>query len=83
MNAEDFIISKAEELGNDLTIICLGPLTNLANALKKRPYIASKIAEVVIMGTSYDPYATSKYEEFNIRVDPVSANIVFSSPFKK
>ena len=83
ISAEDFIISKADELGNNLTIICLGPLTNLANALKRRPDIASKIAEVVIMGTSYDPLATSKYEEFNIKVDPLSANIVLSSPFKK
>ena len=83
ISAEDFIISKADELENNLTIICLGPLTNLANALKRRPDIASKIAEVVIMGTSYSTDIANKYEEFNIKIDPLSASLVLSSPFKK
>ena len=83
MSAEDFIINKAYELENDLTIICLGPLTNIANALKKKPDIANKISELVIMGTSFNPEAIDKYEEFNVRVDAEAAKTVFDANFKK
>lgn len=82
-SAEDFIIESANIYKDNLTIICLGPLTNLASAIKKDNTIVNKISKVVIMGTSYDPTREDVYDEFNISVDPVSAKYVLESSFKE
>ncbi|XFA99035.1 nucleoside hydrolase [Candidatus Izemoplasma sp. B36] len=74
-HAVDFIIEKAHELENELVIVCVGPLTNMALALKKDPSIANKIKKVVIMGGSY----IVKSKEWNILCDPEAADIVFRS----
>lgn len=81
--AEDFIIESANKYKENLTIICLGPLTNLASAIKKDNNIINKISKVVIMGTSYDKDRSDIYEEFNISVDPESAKLVLNSNFKE
>lgn len=78
VSAEDFIIESAKKYDN-LSIICLGPLTNLAESIKKDRSILKKIKEVHIMGTSLD----NNYSEFNVSKDPVSAQIVFSEQFNK
>jgi len=80
--AENFIIKSSLKYRDNLTIVCFGSLTNLANALKKDPNVAKRIKHVVIMGTSYNPEVKEKYREFNIGVDPKSAKIVFDAPFE-
>ncbi len=82
MSAEDFIIKSSKKYKDDLTIICFGPLTNLANALKKDKKLASRIKHVLIMGTTYNPDGKEPYLEFNVNVDPVSAKVVFETPFE-
>lgn len=82
-SAEDFIIESVNKNENDITIICLGPLTNLAHAIEKDSSIIKKISKVVIMGTSYDPDATIVYNEFNISVDKDAARKVLSSNIKE
>lgn len=82
-SAEDFIIEAAHKYQDNLTIICLGPLTNLASALQKDETIASKIKEVVLMGTTYNPKNIEPYKEFNIKIDPKAAHRVLTSPFKQ
>ncbi len=81
MSAEDFIIKSSKKYKDNLTIICFGPLTNLANAIKKDKKIVKRIKHVLIMGTTYNPDAKSPYLEFNVNVDPVSAKIVFNAQF--
>lgn len=81
--AEDFIIESAINYEDNLTIVCLGPLTNLAQAIKKNPNIVNKINKVVIMGTSYNPNNKEYYDEFNISVDKESAKTVLNSSFKE
>ncbi len=83
ISAEDFIINSTKENAGNISIICLGPLTNLASALKKDPSITNYVNEVIIMGMSYDEQATERYKEFNLKVDVPSAKIVLESPFKK
>ncbi len=83
ISAEDFIIESANTYQNDLTVVCLGPLTNLASAYKTDPSIANKISEVVIMGASYDETAPSTYKEFNFNVDVESTKVVLNAPFRK
>ena len=79
--AEDFIISASKKYKDDLTIICLGPLTNLAGAIKKDPKLVNRLKHVVIMGTTYDPDNKNPYLELNVNVDPSAAKCVLSTPF--
>ncbi len=80
--AEDFIIKSAKKYKDNLTVICLGPLTNLATAIKKDKRIIKMIKHVIIMGATYDPEAKEPYIEFNVNVDPEAARTVFEAPFE-
>lgn len=81
MSAEDFIIKSSKKYGDDLTFICLGALTNLANAIRKDRTIIKRLKHVIIMGATYDPSSEKEYYEFNISVDPEAAKLVFEAGF--
>ena len=81
--ADDFLIEASKEYKDNLTIICLGSLTNVANAIKKDPDFASRVSQIFIMGASYDPTRVEDpYIEFNIKTNPMAAKIVFEADFK-
>jgi inosine-uridine nucleoside N-ribohydrolase len=64
----------------ELTLIALGPLTNLAHALRRDAQVVRQLAGVVIMGGAVTvPGNVTPVAEFNIYVDPEAAQIVFSS----
>ena len=74
ISAVDFLISKSEELKEELTIVCIGPLTNIATAINKAP-LSMRKPKIVMMGGCY-----SKIErEWNIACDYEAAKIVFNS----
>lgn len=78
----DFIIEQAEKYKRELTLIMVGPLTNLALALRKKPEIASWIKEVIIMGGLVSEAGQGNKlpnAEFNIFADVEAAAIVFHS----
>jgi inosine-uridine nucleoside N-ribohydrolase len=82
--AAQLIIEKAEELGKELTIVAIGPLTNIASAILARPGIVDEIEGLVIMGGAYNltPYGhgnVNSVAEFNAWHDPEAAKIVFNS----
>lgn len=80
-HAVDFIIDtlRREETGT-VTLCPLGPLTNIAQALKKAPEIADHVQEIVLMGGAYFEVGNiTPTAEFNIYVDPQAADIVFKS----
>jgi purine nucleosidase len=60
-----------------VTLVPVGPLTNIALALRAEPGIAARVAEVVIMGGSYTRGNVTAAAEFNIHVDPEAAEEVF------
>lgn len=63
-----------------ITLIALGPLTNVARALQEHAELLEVIANIVIMGGAVkDKGNITPYAEFNIYDDPWAANIVFSS----
>ena len=64
---------------NRLTIICTGPLTNLALLLVAFPRDAVLIRRVVLMGGAIGAGNTRPTSEFNIEVDPEAAKVVFDS----
>jgi len=82
ITAEDFIIESANKYKDNLTIVCLGPLTNLASAIKKDNTLIKKIKHLVIMGTTYNPNTENVYKEFNVSVDPNAAKEVFNAGFE-
>lgn len=82
LSAEDFIIKASKKYKDNLTLICFGSLSNLANAIRKDKKVVQRIKHLVIMAVSYAPEEKELYHEFNISVDPLSAKLVFDSPFK-
>jgi purine nucleosidase len=79
-HAVDFIIEtlRAEDEGT-VTLCPLGPLTNIAVALKRAPDIAERIQEIVLMGGAYFEVGNiTPAAEFNIYVDPEAAKKVFA-----
>jgi len=77
-NAPDFIIDSARKLDN-LSIIAIGPLTNIATAINDAPDITDRIREISIMGGSTTFGNATPAAEFNIYADPEAASIVFAS----
>ena len=69
----------AEPAGS-LTILALGPLTNLAKLIKAHPEAAARIGRIVAMGGAVDePGNVGARSEFNFASDPEAAHIVFRS----
>jgi len=79
-NAVDFIISTIERQPGEVTFLELGPMTNLALALRMRPDIETKIKRLVFMGGNvHVPGNASSMAEFNFWFDPEAAQIVLRS----
>ena len=64
----------------NVTLLSIGPLTNLALAARLEPDFISQVKEVIAMGGSYG--ADPEPPEFNIRCDPEAAQIVFCAGWK-
>ena len=65
-----------------ITLVTLGPLTNLALALLREPRLAHAAREIIVMGGAVQmPDATATSPEFNFRTDPEAARIVFDAGF--
>ncbi|WNS75184.1 nucleoside hydrolase [Bacillus sp. DTU_2020_1000418_1_SI_GHA_SEK_038] len=78
--APDFMIEQVKNRPHEITIIAVGPLTNLALAIQKAPEIIPLVKEVVVMGGAVKvPGNVNAYAEANIIADPEAADYVFSS----
>lgn len=83
-NAVEKMLSTIENSPEKLTLVTLGPLTNIAKAIDKNPAIMSELKEIIIMGGAIRvPGNKNRVGEFNIFVDPDAAEIVFNSDIKK
>ncbi|WP_257385161.1 nucleoside hydrolase [Tahibacter caeni] len=73
------LIRLTRERPGELTLVALGPLTNLALALHLDPTLPQRVARLVIMGGAVTGRGnTTVPAEFNIGFDPEAAHIVFS-----
>lgn len=83
ISAVDFLIKalgEAAGTSEPITLCCLGPMTNIAVALRMKPQIAEGIERIVMMGGAYrEPGNRTMTSEFNILADPHAAHVVFSS----
>lgn len=79
-SADQLIARLAHEFPGELTLIAIGPLTNLALGLQKDVEGMKKLKEIVIMGGAVRTKGNvTPPAEFNIYVDPLAAKIVFES----
>ena len=85
LNAMSETLTSAKK--HEVTIICTGPLTNLASLLIESPHVKSRIEEIVIMGgaygiTKYGVGNETPVAEFNIYSDPEAAKTVFEAEIR-
>jgi len=79
--SEKVIYDVVQSDPNDVTVITLGPLTNIAAAIARDPKFASKIGHLIMMGGTYSgPGDVTAAAEFNFYCDPVAAQVIFNSP---
>jgi uridine nucleosidase len=80
LSAAAFIIEQLRANPGEITLVPVGPLTNIALALRLEPRIAEWVDEVVLMGgNALVPGNASPAGEANIRNDPEAADLVFGA----
>ena len=76
----DYLIEKIMSAPGEITLVAIGPLTNIALAIRQEPRIVENVKEVFIMGGAIRHEGnTTPLAEFNAYVDPHAAQIVFHS----
>jgi purine nucleosidase len=81
-HAVDQLIRLAGSQPGEITLVAVGPLTNVAVALMRQPALPRLFKRVVVMGGAFaHPGNTSAVAEFNIAVDPEAARMVFEAGF--
>jgi purine nucleosidase len=82
-SAAEFIVQKVMAAPGEITLVPIGPLTNIAAALALEPSIVEHIKEVVLMGgNAFVPGNASPAAEANIHNDPEAADIVFGAGWR-
>ena len=78
--APELLANHVRSNPNEVTVIALGPLTNIARAIDREPRLTEWIREIVVMGGAVEvPGNVTAVAEFNIYNDPVAAGLVFES----
>lgn len=75
----DVIVEHAAAGDRPLTVVAVGPLTNVATALQRDPPIAARLERIAIMGGAIGLGNRTPSAEFNIYADPEAAEVVFAS----
>ncbi|MBM2849306.1 MAG: uridine nucleosidase [Anaerolineales bacterium] len=78
--AAEFIIRTALAHPGEITLVAVGPLTNLALAARLEPRVVSAVRQVIVMGgAAFVPGRVSPVPDVNVDNDPEAAAIVFSA----
>ena len=76
----DLLIEKIMASPGEITLVAIGPLTNIALAIRQEPRIVQAVKELIIMGGAIRHEGnTTPLAEFNTYVDPHAAHIVYHS----
>jgi purine nucleosidase len=82
--SEKVISDAVRSAPEQVTIICLGPLTNLARAFRRDPGLPALVDRIIMAGGTINGVGNvTPAAEFNMYYDPVSAREVFRSPTTK
>lgn len=79
VHAVSYLIDTLMASDGDITLVPVGPLTNIAVAMRMEPAIVPKIREIVLMGGAYGTGNVTPSAEFNVYADPEAARVVFTS----
>lgn len=88
LSAADLMIDILQNAKEPITIVAVGPLTNIAEAIQKEAGLAANIKEIYIMGGAVEMEGNvgnsgvgmqNEYAEWNIYIDPTAASIVLNS----
>lgn len=81
IHSVEFLREKIEANPNEVTLLAIGPMTNIALLFSMYPHTAELIKELVIMcGYFYPPKQEPKLREWNVMCDPHAAQIVYNAP---
>lgn len=80
-DAVEFIISQIEKYPHEITLLAIGPETNIAKVISSRPDLIPLVKEIRIMGGAIGNEIT--WPEWNIVCDPEAAKIVYESGIKQ
>ncbi len=83
LSAPVFLTEIFTEQAGEITLVAVGPLSNLAAAIAIDPGFPSKVAELIIMGGAVNKSNITPSAEFNIWADPEAAAQVFRAGFRK
>lgn len=76
----DLILETVTRYPDELTLVALGPLTNVAQAIRKDAAKMQRLQRIVVMGGAFEDYGNvTTTAEFNIFVDPHAAQEVFDA----
>jgi len=77
--APDLLIEMIHKYPHQITLVPIGPLTNIALAVRKDPTIAPLVKQVILMGGGITGGNVNAVAEYNIHSDPEAADIVFNA----
>jgi len=80
--APDRIVEEVMRAPGEVTLVAVGPLTNVALALRQEPRIAQAVRRLVVMGGSYTDGNITPAAEFNIHADPDAAAEVVAAAWE-
>lgn len=80
--ATEYLIDEINNNPGEITIVAIGPLTNIAQAVIKNKSFSKNVKDLIIMGGALGKGNITPYAEFNFYKDPEAANIVFNANFK-
>jgi purine nucleosidase len=75
LSGPELLIQMARAYPGELTLLCLGPLTNLALALQQEPALGSLLCQVFFMGGASQPF----WPDWNVRSDARAAQLVLAA----
>ncbi len=78
-SAPDLLVERITAAPGEITLVCVGPLTNLAAAIALEPALPEAIGRLVVMGGALGRGNVTPHAEFNIHVDPEAAAQVFAA----
>lgn len=79
VNAIDWLIQTVNNSPKEITVVAIGPLTNIAVAINRDKEFAKNIKKLVIMGGGKELGNITPWAEFNFYIDSVAANIVLNA----
>lgn len=82
-SAVDYLVDTLSRADEPVTLVAVGPLSNVATALALRPSLTETVKEVVLMGGAHQYGNVTASAEFNIWADPEAAARVFAAGFPR